>query len=101
MNAPRTWPNSSLSSSSPGSAATFTATNGPLRRGEWAWMIRAITSLPVPLSPVTSTEASLYWRLSTRRITRPMARERQMRPLAASGPEDSTCSSSAGRSTTR
>ena len=33
----------------------FTATNGWSRRGPWWWMARAISSLPVPLSPVIST----------------------------------------------
>ena len=34
VNAPRSWPNSSLSRSSAGSAAQFTLTNGRLRRVE-------------------------------------------------------------------
>ena len=101
MNAPRTWPKSSLSSSSAGSAAAFTATNGPFRRGEWAWMMRAITSLPVPLSPVTSTVDSLCWRVSMSRNTRVIACERQMTPNPATGAPASGDSSSAGRSTTR
>ena len=59
VKAPRTWPKSSVSSSSPGSAAQLTTMKGPLRRGEWPWIARATTSLPVPLSPVRSTVASL------------------------------------------
>ena len=59
VKAPRTWPKSSLSRSSPGSAPQFTATKGPVQRGEFAWSARAMSSLPVPLSPVTRTVASL------------------------------------------
>src|SRR5882672_2438389 len=40
-------------------AAQLTATNGPALRRELAWMKRARTSLPVPLSPVNSTVTSL------------------------------------------
>ncbi len=68
-----------------GSAAAFTATNGPFRRGECAWMIRAVTSLPVPLSPVTSTVDSLCCRVSMSRNTRVIACERQMTPNPATG----------------
>ena len=41
VNAPRSWPNSSLSSSSAGSAAQLTLTNGRLRRVERWWIARA------------------------------------------------------------
>ena len=40
VNAPRSWPKSSLSSSSAGSAAQLTLTNGRLRRVERWWMAR-------------------------------------------------------------
>ena len=40
-----------------GIAARFTATKGWARRGLWLWMARATSSLPVPLSAVTSTVA--------------------------------------------
>ena len=40
-------------------APQFTATNGPLAaRRSRAWIARATSSLPVPLSPATSTDAS-------------------------------------------
>ena len=55
VNAPRTWPNSSDSSSVSVSAPQLTATNGRSLRGELKWMARAASSLPVPDSPVTST----------------------------------------------
>ena len=38
VKAPFSWPNSSLSSSASGSAAQWTATNGPARRGAASWM---------------------------------------------------------------
>ncbi len=58
VNAPRTWPNNWLSSSSPGIAAQFTATNGLAARRPWRCSARATTSLPVPVSPVISTVVS-------------------------------------------
>ena len=58
VNAPFSWPNSSDSSRFSGIAAQLTEMNGPLARRERAWMWRASTSLPVPHSPVISTEAS-------------------------------------------
>src|SRR6478736_288288 len=55
VNAPFSWPNSSLSSRSAGMAPQFTAMKGRLRRGlEW-WIALATTSLPVPDSPRIST----------------------------------------------
>ena len=59
VNAPRSWPKSSDSSSWSGSAAQLMAMNGPwLRREAW-WRKRATTSLPVPDSPVSSTVVSV------------------------------------------
>ena len=40
-------------------ALQLIATNGLLRRGLASWMARASNSLPVPLSPVSSTRASV------------------------------------------
>src|SRR6476660_5640793 len=60
VKAPRSWPNSSDSISVSENSAQLTATNGwCLRRLDW-WMSVAVTSLPVPLSPVTSTVLSLF-----------------------------------------
>ena len=59
VNAPFSWPNSSASSICSGIAAQLTATKGPAPRFECAWMKRASTSLPVPLSPFSSTVTSL------------------------------------------
>ena len=56
---PFSWPNSSLSMSSLGMAAQFTSTNGiALRLLSW-WRLRATSSLPEPLGPITSTRASV------------------------------------------
>src|SRR5678815_5102621 len=49
-NAPRRWPNSSLSMRLRGSAPQLIGTNAP-RRPEASWIARAISSLPVPVSP--------------------------------------------------
>ena len=58
VKAPSTCPNSSASASDGLSAAMLTATNAAVRRALWRWMARAASSLPVPLSPSMSTEAS-------------------------------------------
>ena len=55
VKAPRTWPNSSDSSSVSGMAAQLTLTSGIARCALWSWMARATSSLPVPVSPVIST----------------------------------------------
>ncbi len=55
VKAPFTWPKSSLSSSVSGSAPQLMLTKGPSARPESPWIARATSSLPVPLSPVTST----------------------------------------------
>ena len=66
LKAPFLWPNSSDSSSVSGSAAQLIDTNGRAARGDCRWMLRATSSLPVPLSPCTSTGLSLT---ATRAIT--------------------------------
>ena len=59
VKAPFRWPNISLSSSGSGSAAQLIGTRArPARRLFW-WMNWAITSLPVPLSPLMNTDASV------------------------------------------
>ena len=55
MKAPFTCPNSSLSSSVSGRAAQLTLTKAASARGLSAWIARAASSLPVPLSPAIST----------------------------------------------
>jgi hypothetical protein len=58
VNAPFSWPNSSLSSRVSGIAAQFTLIIGPVARKLHAWMTSARISLPTPLSPVISTRVS-------------------------------------------
>ncbi len=53
-----TWPNSSASASSAGSAAQLNRTSGLLARVDCAWSSSATNSLPVPVSPRTSTVTS-------------------------------------------
>ncbi len=76
LNAPFSWPNSSLSSSASGIAAQLSATNGPASRRERRWMWRAITSLPVPDSPEISTDASARATCSARRTSSAIAGSR-------------------------
>src|SRR6516164_3278899 len=59
VNAPFSCPNSSDSNSSAGTAAQFSVTNGPSRRGDFSWMARATSSLPVPVWPKMHTLVSL------------------------------------------
>src|SRR5471030_1174805 len=42
-----------------GIAPQFTATNGASRRALWSWIVRAISSLPVPDSPMINAVASV------------------------------------------
>src|SRR5882724_4909891 len=65
VNAPRSWPKSSDSSSSLGSAAQLIFTNGLPRRGERSCTVRAMPSLPTPLSPRMSTGTSVSATRST------------------------------------
>ena len=74
VKAPRTLPNSSLSTSSGGSAAQLTATKGPAARGLAACRARAAISLPVPVSPPIRTGAAARPYSSIRRRTPRIAR---------------------------
>src|SRR5438445_8695744 len=73
VNAPFSWPNSSLSSNPVGIAAQFSFTKAFERRGLRLWIARAISSFPVPVSPeirtVESVGATVSASLSTRRST--------------------------------
>ena len=55
VKAPFSCPNSSDSASVSGIAAQLNLMNGPFRRGEMLWMMRATRPLPVPDSPRNST----------------------------------------------
>ena len=59
VNAPFSWPNSSLSTNSRGSAAQFTLTSGWVLRLLRLWMARTNNSLPVPVSPWINTVLSV------------------------------------------
>ena len=63
---PRSWPNSSLSISPAGMAPQLSGRNGPRRRLLISWMVCATISLPVPLSPVSRTDASVGATLAIR-----------------------------------
>jgi len=49
VNDPFSWPNNSDSISSAGTAAQFSVTYGPAWRWLLSWIVRAISSLPVPV----------------------------------------------------
>ncbi len=78
VKAPRSWPKSADSTSASGSAAQFTATKGRPARGLSSWSARATTSLPVPLSPRSSTVARLG---ATWAITCSTACQAGLRPM--------------------
>jgi hypothetical protein len=95
VNAPFSWPNSSLSKRPALRAALVTFTNGPPARSELRWMAAATNSLPVPLSPVMSTGSAVG-------ATRPMVLNTctiaGVRPISSSsappsssGSTDSAC----------
>ena len=71
VNAPASWPNSSDSSSVSGRAAQLMAMKDFSARSEWVWIIRAASSLPVPVSPSSRTVAldratrRMSWRTSS------------------------------------
>ena len=65
VNAPFSWPNNSLSSSPRGMAAQFTFTKVWSRRALMLWMARAMSSLPVPVSPRIRTVESVGATMAT------------------------------------
>ena len=95
VNAPRSWPNISLSRRSSGIAPQCTGTSRCNRRRLRAWIACATSSLPVPLSPVTSTVAFVPATRRTMSNTACMLRCRPMMP-ANPGLPDSTSSTVAG-----
>ena len=78
MNAPRTWPKSSASSSVSGIALQLSATKRCCRRGLVRWIARATISLPVPVSPlirivvVVGATVSINWKSARMRGLRPI-----------------------------
>ncbi len=69
VNEPFSWPNSSDSISSAGTAAQLSETKGADCRGLFSCSVRAISSLPVPVSPRMQTRVSLAATCSTCAIT--------------------------------
>jgi hypothetical protein len=69
VNAPFSWPKSSLSSRPAGMAAQFSLIKVRSLRGLRRWMARASSSLPVPVSPWMSTVASVGATVSISRST--------------------------------
>ena len=67
---PFSWPKSSDSISSAGTAAQLSVTKGPACRALFWWIVRAISSLPVPVSPWIATRDSLAATRSTCAISR-------------------------------
>ena len=59
VKAPFTCPKSSLSMRFDATAEQSKTTNGPVERFEWVCTASATSSLPVPLSPSTSTVMSV------------------------------------------
>ncbi len=73
VNAPFSWPNSSDSINSAGTAAQFSVTNAFSRRGDFSWIARATNSFPVPVSPRMQTRVSLAATRSICAVSRAMA----------------------------
>lgn len=106
VKAPASWPNISLSKICSGTAPQFSAMNGLSWRGDSVCRLRATSSLPVPVSPLMSTGASVAATLSISARTEAIAWERPMMRVPAAGPASSRrrarfSSSSARRSTAR
>ncbi len=90
VNAPASWPKSSLSKTDGDSAAQLSLTNGPPQRGDRKCTRSAASSLPVPRSPMSRTgrwtlamRASCCWKSRKRSdLPRP---SRRLRSLDATG----------------
>ena len=89
VKAPFSYPNSSLSSNWAGSAPQLRLTKGPSRRELARWMARAANSLPVPLSPWTSTAAWESPTTARKARSSSMGRERPMSSPAPASPSRS------------
>ena len=81
VKAPFSWPKSSLSTRPVGRALQLTLMNGLSARLLVEWTARAISSFPVPVSPVMSTEASVG---ATRRTSSSTAQSAGLLPMIAS-----------------
>ncbi len=83
MKAPLSCPNSSEATRPSGSAAQLTFTMARLARGDPAWIARARSSFPVPVSPVISTVESVAVTRATRSSTSRSFGELPITPPAA------------------
>jgi hypothetical protein len=83
VKAPLSWPNSSEATSPSGSAAQLTFTIARLARGDPAWIARARSSFPVPVSPVIRTVEPVGATVATRSSTSRSPGEAPMIPAAA------------------
>jgi hypothetical protein len=92
VNAPFSCPNSSLSTSAGEIAPQLILMSGRSRLDERAWMARASSSFPVPVSPRTSTVVSVGATFSALRRT---SSKLALRPTIS--PEPWSCRSSSCR----
>ena len=92
VNAPRSCPNSSLSSRFSESAAQCTATKAPRARALAWWIACAISSLPVPDSPSTRIVAREGATSRTRSMTSRSAPEPPMIPSKLNFSSSRSCS---------
>ncbi len=81
VNAPASWPKSSLSSKLSVRAPQLTETRGPFARGLAAWIAWAISSFPVPVSPSSRTGASAF---AARRTSSATGRSPLLQPTMGS-----------------
>lgn len=77
---PLAWPNSSLSNREAGRAAMLITTKEPVEPGETSCKARVTSSLPVPVSPDSSTGLRLSLNLWMNRRTRWISGESPTRP---------------------
>ena len=96
VNAPRSWPNNSLPDSDGTIVVQSTTISSPLAvRGSSVWISCAMSSLPVPLSPVIRTSTSLKRAIST--TSRRTARHTGLEPTRCSAINGEPTSSSTAR----
>ena len=97
MNAPRMWPNSSLSRMCSLRAAQLSGTNGRFLRGLFWWIALATSSLPVPVSPWISTVASVGAIRCSRSMTSCICGLLPMMPSKPNRSSSRRCSSALAR----
>ncbi len=98
---PFSWPKSSVSMSSEGSAPMLSGRKGPRAWRLPRWRASAMSSLPLPVSPRTSTEARSGAKRRTSRARRSIAADRPTTPSSGASPERSSGSAAPGEIWTR